>query len=106
MERLISCAICVFVLCVFFSCRKDNGVYYSSVELIVNTSCAVSGCHDASSKAGNLDCSSYTSMKTVLDNGKFEDRVLVKKDMPPAGSLSQADIDKLEQWKENGFREN
>ena len=90
---------------VFQSCQKDNGTRYNDVSLIINTSCAVAGCHVSPANAGSLECSSYASMKAVLDNGRFEQRVLIDQNMPPNGTLSDSDLDLLRSWRDNQFRE-
>ena len=105
MKKLIFTSI-VCIGCLFQSCQKnDNGIGYSDVSLIINTSCAVTGCHVSPTNAGGLDCSSYSAMKSVLDNGRFEQRVLIDQNMPPNGTLSTSDLDLLRQWRDNQFRE-
>ena len=94
-----------FTLFIISSCQKGDGVVYNDVALIINTSCAVTGCHVPPTNAGSLDCSSYSAMKSVLDNGRFNQRVLVNQDMPPGGTLSNSDLDLLRQWRDNQFRE-
>lgn len=114
MNRLICILGLTFVVLIAFSaCKKEEGTTYQDVKTILTTSCAVSGCHDATTKRKNLDYSSYASMSgaTGLSNSLhknangFYDRVLVKQDMPAGGTLSQADKDLLQSWVDNNYAE-
>ena len=61
--------------------------------------------------AGSKNYTNYDSLAGNLTNGKFNDRVLVAKDMPNAKyvpnahpkTLSQADLDILISWKNDGY---
>lgn len=49
----------------------------------------------------------YEALKAgALDNGKFEHRVLTKRDMPTGISLTDAEFDSLRCWAEAGFPAN
>ncbi|MCH2021247.1 MAG: hypothetical protein MK207_02105 [Saprospiraceae bacterium] len=98
----------------FSSCEKGPITTYQDVKHIISTSCAVSGCHDPITVRQNIDFSTYATMSgsTGLNNAltkntnSFYDRVLVKQNMPPNGSLSQADRDILQQWVDSNYPEN
>ena len=100
--------------CVFFACEKNTGTTYQDIKHITLTSCATPGCHDAGTAQNNVNMSSYATMsggsghKNILhkNSNGFQDRVLIQKNMPPLGTLSQADLDLLQSWADNGFREN
>lgn len=102
------------ILLVFSACQKNEGTTYQDVKPILSTSCAVSGCHDATTVRKNIDFTSYatmsgaTGLKNALtkDANGFYDRVLVKQNMPPLGTLSQEDKDLLQGWVDNNFAEN
>ncbi|MCE2741682.1 MAG: hypothetical protein LW669_09385 [Sphingobacteriales bacterium] len=49
---------------------------------------------------------SYAGLKIIVDNGKFADRVLVKKDMPSGGTLNTAQLAKLDRWVKAGAPNN
>jgi hypothetical protein len=49
---------------------------------------------------------SYAGLKIIVDNGKFADRVLVKKDMPSDGTLNTAQLAKLDRWVKAGAPNN
>jgi hypothetical protein len=48
----------------------------------------------------------YAGLKIVVDNGKFANRVLVKKDMPSGGPLSAEQLAKLDKWLKAGAPNN
>lgn len=91
-------------------CKKDddNGeceispTYNGSVKVIIDNSCAISGCHNnAGTAPGNF--LSYQGLSGITMNGKFRNRVLVVKDMPALGQLSEADFEILRCWADNGY---
>lgn len=118
---------CFLIVCVIlFSCTADKGTllisevesgcdstisvtYTNKVKSIATTNCTFSGCHDAGS--GNGDFTTYSGVKIKVDNGTFNQRVLVLKDMPPSHSpgpkfLSQCDLALLRKWVNDGAPEN
>jgi len=116
----------LFILSIFFcilvseSCTKDIGVVpapafvpdstakYSSVIVpLLTTYCYGTGsqtCHVAVSNQGSPgDFTKYQDLKNYVDDGKFNDRVFVKKDMPPSYSsgptvITAADLNKFKSW--------
>ncbi|MFK8101863.1 MAG: hypothetical protein AB8G15_05045 [Saprospiraceae bacterium] len=92
----------------------------SEVQAIIQTSCAYSGCHSGGSTANEFipeasnDYTSYAAIKANLDNGTFEKRALIDKNMPnpmfvPAGNpteLSQEELELLQCWADADFPEN
>lgn len=97
----------------FFACEEPTGTTYQDVRAIVTTSCAVVGCHNSITAESNVDFTNYATMsgatgrKNALTKGNnnFYDRVLVKQNMPPGGSLTQADKNLLQSWVDNNFKE-
>ncbi|BDS11983.1 hypothetical protein [Aureispira anguillae] len=115
LSKILFASTVLFITLITFSaCQKDNNTSYQDVKTIISTSCAVSGCHDATTAKKNIDYTSYATMSgaTGLTNSLhknsngFHDRVLVVQDMPIGGTLSQADKDLLQQWVDNGYAEN
>jgi hypothetical protein len=105
LRLMITVFLALWGMIVFNSCQKEEGITYSDVKIILDVSCAVSGCHNTATQAGNLDCSSYVGIKNILENGTFNNRVLVQRSMPSVGTLSTTNFEKLVEWKENGFKE-
>ena len=85
-------------------CGKLNATYNGSIKAIINSNCTFSSCH--SSGSSNGDYTTYNGIKTIADNGKLEDRVLVKKNMPSTGALSLDDRKKIKCWLVSGSQNN
>lgn len=86
----------------------DNLTFTADVEMIINSNCAYSGCHVAGTGLPVL--TSYDDVKVQIENGRFEDRVLVRQNMPPSNAsgpteLSEADLHTLSCWIEQGYPE-
>ena len=93
------------------TCDQYTATYDGDVKEIINNSCAYSGCHVANFPNGNFE--NFDSLKTYLDDGKFEDRVLVLKNMPPQYApddkpkeLTDEQLEILTCWKDAGYPEN
>ncbi|MEM9819713.1 MAG: hypothetical protein AAF985_01520 [Bacteroidota bacterium] len=81
-------------------------VYDGAIKPIINNSCALSGCHDASG-GGPGNFLTYEGMLGSLNNGAIETRVVVQRDMPiPPGELSAEDLETIRCWLDAGFPEN
>lgn len=82
----------------------DTGYWYDGhIETIITTKCAsLSGCHGAS--PGGVDFTTYAGVKYDVDNGTFNDRVFVVKDMPqaPGSPLTTAELDRISCWLSKG----
>ena len=81
-------------------CDVENVDYVTVIKPIIDTNCAISGCHVPGT--GEPDFTTYTGVKKAVDNGSIEDRVIVRKDMPPAGPLSSCNIAKIQAWIDKG----
>jgi len=111
---LLISILAIYIIAAFFACEKVPETTYQDVKLIISTSCAVTDCHNATTAESNVDCTSFATMsgnggrKNILnkDSRGFHDRVLVQKDMPPLGTLTQSDLDLLQAWVDEGFPEN
>lgn len=82
-------------------CDTEDVTYTSHIRLIVNTNCAISGCHVTGGQ-GNGSFETYEGIKAKVDNGALRQRVLVEKSMPPTGSLSDCELDQIEAWIDAG----
>jgi len=85
-------------------CDVAGLTYDNGIGLILNTNCAISGCHDGSS--GLTDYSNYAAVKVIADNGQMEQRVLIQKDMPPSDPLTTCELSQIEAWLADGAPEN
>lgn len=103
----------LFTLCLiyleltFIACNKTplcDGVtptYDADAASVVNSNCALSGCHVAGFSNG--DFTTYDGLKA--DAKEIQDQVVSKK-MPPSGSLSKSEIQIISCWVDNGSPEN
>ncbi len=116
----ISKVLFFFIFISIFACSKDSvepvdnscGTSYSystDVKMIIDQSCAYSGCHDGSGAApGNY--TSFDGMIDVLTLGTFENRVIVAKNMPPLDApgpteLTEDELKIIGAWLNAGFPE-
>lgn len=83
-------------------CDGSSPTYDADVASIIQQNCIQ--CHGSGSSNG--DFSTYVGLSTVTSNGKFENEVLTNQTMPQSGSLTEAQLNKLKCWVENGFPEN
>lgn len=81
-------------------CDTATITYTNRVKIIIDNNCALSGCHIQGFAAG--DFTTYNGIKTKVDLGVFEDRVIIKKDMPLSGPLPDSLIAILKNWLQQG----
>ncbi len=100
------------------SCEKDETTpvqppppackpkYNPDIKTIINTKCAVSGCHDGNS--GIVGFKEYATLKERADNGRIKSYLFELKIMPPSTSTQLTDDEKklIECWLNNGAPEN
>lgn len=70
--------------------------YNGFVKPLVALRCVV--CHPA--------YENFNGLKVIVDNGKFANRVLVRKDMPSGPPLSSVQLAKLDKWVKAGALNN
>ena len=128
MKRLfVTSSVLLFIISLFVSsCSQDSlpapeppiepefcdtlqATYDADVKLIIDNSCAYSGCHASSAVIG--DFTTYANLKEDLDNGKFTNRALELKDMPPTYAtgpkeLSAEELEILQCWMDDAYPEN
>lgn len=109
-------AILFFSIClIVLACSKDKFeqdcninediTYESHIKPILDTKCATAGCHATGFTIP--DYSTYQAMKSSLDGGSFEDRVIIRRDMPEIGSppLDSIEYELINCWIFQGFPE-
>lgn len=86
-------------------CTLPNATlsYNLNIKGIIDQQCL--GCHvTGSGVVGAVgDFSTYEGIKPYLDNRKVLDRVVVTKDMPQGGGMSQAQRDSINCWIAAGY---
>ena len=115
MEKAKAALILFIAFCVCtISCKKEkdskvdcntlSAAYTANVKPIIVGNCLSSGCHNAGSTNG--DFNTYAGLKTSADNGSLNKKVVQDKSMPPTGSLSQDDRNKIQCWVSAGAPNN
>lgn len=74
--------------------------YTKNIKGIIDQQCI--SCH-ADSGPGPDDYRTYEGMKPHLDKGHFLERVVIDKDMPQGGGMSQAQRDSINCWIAAGY---
>lgn len=87
-----------------YGCKKDKPTcdgsdpnYDQNIKSIIDANCATSDCHPS--------YNSYTGLESILGNGVFKKEVLEKQTMPRGKNLSSDQLNKLQCWVENGYKE-
>lgn len=86
------------------ACETSALSYTANIRQLVDTHCAVSGCHVAGT--GRTDLTTYAGLKQVADNGLMRQKVLIEKSMPPGGPLPDCELRQIEAWLNAGAPEN
>ena len=85
-------------------CDGPAPAYSSDVQSIIQSSCAIAGCHGSGS--GNGDYTTYNGLAPELSNGRFEREVLINRTMPQGSRLSTSQLQTLQCWFDDGFPNN
>lgn len=87
------------------NCDTSAVSYSDDISLIFQNSCALSGCHAGTAPASNLDLTDYSQAKNkstqIVNRINGEGSI-----MPPGGSLSDCNIEKIETWVADGAPNN
>lgn len=90
------------------SCDLSNVSWNDDVSPIINNFCV--GCHQGSSPSAGLDLSSYSGVKSSVDQETFSIRVNMARSnplkMPPNAVLDSCIIEQINIWIANGAPEN
>lgn len=110
-------AFCGVILLI--SCEKDEDpvdnctgltpTYTADIKAILDTSCALSGCHDAGTQQAGIDLSNYTDAKIVSSEERFLGAINHKNGFMPmpqnSAKLSSDKINLITCWVQNGSPE-
>lgn len=107
---------CIFILlsAFVFSCSNDKkdddpvvttpGPKFTAVKSIINTNCALSGCHVSPTNAGGINFESNANIAAHASHIKEMAVDLELMPPPPASPLSEADQAKIADWVAAGGR--
>ena len=84
-------------------CNSDDLHYRTDIKPIIRKNCSTAGCHNNSNTLGNFDI--YDELNERCNNGNFEKRVLIKKNMPKS-KMDTCDFIKLRTWYLGGHKSN
>lgn len=79
-------------------CDTTAVTYVSTIEPIITSKCAISGCHVTGAQSPDL--SNYTGLKGSID--RVNVRAITEKTMPPSGPLSPCNVLELQAWINRG----
>ncbi|MDN5201378.1 hypothetical protein QQ008_08395 [Fulvivirgaceae bacterium BMA10] len=87
------------------ACDENNFTFSGAVNAIIEKNCGNTvSCHGSGSTNG--DYTSYAGIKSKVDNGSFEQRVLTIGNMPPALPLQDCEMTILRKWLDDGALNN
>ena len=78
--------------------------FSKDIKPIINTRCAITGCHLPGFQPGDL--TTYDSIRKKVDAGTFRLRVIDTKSMPPLNPLNENDIKIIACWLDSGAKNN
>ena len=110
---------CLIAIILLSSCKKEDlniydcagttPTYTADIKVILDTNCAISKCHDASTKKKKIDLSNYISAKSESTNSRFLGAIQHKKgytNMPRKAEMLEASlVEKISCWVLNGSPE-
>jgi hypothetical protein len=105
-------ALCLFMAACGTSKTTQNSAvvvgpevsYKKSILPIIESKCAVSGCHIQGFHEG--DFTLYEEVKKQVDRGKFKRLVVENKSMPPDEPLPSHELKLIEAWLQQGGKNN
>ncbi|MFM8805871.1 MAG: c-type cytochrome domain-containing protein [Sphingomonadales bacterium] len=98
------------------TCSSDSVYFVNEVLPIINSNCAMSGCHDAATRADGVQLTSYSTIMKYVKAGNAADsklyKVIIDTDPgdrmppPPRSPLTAAQIAKIQKWINQGAKNN
>ncbi|HBH05689.1 MAG TPA: hypothetical protein DDX92_03705 [Flavobacteriales bacterium] len=78
------------------SCNLENLSYDGEIKVLIDMSCATSGCHVENT--GRVPMTNYDEVKALVDDGRLRTRAIERQDMPPTGPLPACEMTQLDMW--------
>lgn len=92
------------------NCSPDTVYFVNEILPMITSNCAQAGCHDNITRAEGLVLNSYSGIKSQVRPGNPNYsklyREIINGNMPPAGSMTQEQMDKIKKWIEQGALNN
>jgi len=86
-------------------CDTTNISFSNDIMPIIQGNCATTGCHVQGGTGSGIFVN-YNGVMEKVNNGSFEKRVLVDKNMPPAAPLSDCQQSMIRAWLNAGAPNN
>lgn len=80
------------------NCDTTAVTYTSTINAITATSCAVTGCHTGVAPSAGLFLNTYEQVKSIADDGRLLQKVIIERSMPPVGPLPDCERAAIEDW--------
>lgn len=90
-------------------CNTDTVTFSNDINPIIQSNCAVSGCHNATTQAAGLNYEEFADLKSVAGNGNLVGRITATGTalMPQGGPpLPDCQINKIRAWVQDGAPQN
>lgn len=92
------------------NCSPDTVYFVNEILPMITSNCAQAGCHDNITQAEGIVLNSYSNIMRTVRAGNASNSKLYKEiingNMPPAGSMTQEQIDKIKKWINQGAKNN
>jgi len=86
-------------------CDTTSYTYSGTIKPIVDQNCATStACHGSGTQYG--DFTTYTGLKSRVDNQSIQKRAIVVQDMPPAAPMPDCELLLIKNWIDHGALNN
>lgn len=87
-------------------CSTVQAKFGTDVSQIINSKCAVPGCHNAGAAGNPAGITLQTYLQVSSSKDRINTRVVVDKTMPPSGPLTPDEISKIKCWIAGGAPNN
>lgn len=92
------------------NCSPDTVYFVNEILPMITSNCAQAGCHDNITQAEGIVLNSYSNIMRTVRAGNASNSKLYKEiingNMPPAGSMTQDQMDKIKKWINQGAKNN
>jgi len=90
------------------ACDTTNITYTNSVKSILDANCVNAGCHNSSNPSAGYLLDNYNNAILSIPSNKLINAVKYSsggsKNMPPAGKISDCEINKIQAWINQGSK--
>jgi uncharacterized membrane protein len=85
-------------------CNSISAKFGADIAPMIQSKCAIPGCHNASGASGGRIFENYTQIKAAID--RIRQRAIIEKTMPKNGSLTSLELAQLQCWIDSGAPNN